>query len=79
MLEVEISQIATYPTSLRLGLVVRYGKDGPVRFATAYVDESTLDQDTVLSIMQWATRAMNRALDAERAERETFDVDVPLF
>jgi len=77
MLTVEINQIATSPTSLRFGCVVRYGKDGPVRFVSAYVDDTVLTQDTLIDLMNWAARNINRALDAEREELR--DLDAPLF
>lgn len=74
-MEVEINQIATYPSSLRFGCVVRYGKDGPVRFVSAYVDDRVLSQEVLLDLMAWCARQINRALDAERPEAS----DVPLF
>lgn len=76
-MEVEISQIAVYPTSLRLGMVIRYGKDGPVRFASAYVTDEVLSMEVVGEILTWCTRTMNRYLDTQR-EAE-MDVDSPLF
>jgi len=69
-MEVEISQIATYPTSLRFGCVVRYGKDGPVRFVSAYVDDRALSQEVLLDLMTWCTRQINRALDKEREQED---------
>lgn len=74
-MEVEISQIATYPTSLRFGCVVRYGKDGPVRFVSAYVDDRVLSQAVLTDLMAWCARQINRALDEERPEPD----DVALF
>jgi len=73
-MEVEISQIATYPTSLRFGCVVRYGKEGPVRFVSAYVDDRVLSQEVLTDLMGWCARQINRALDSEREAEE----DIPL-
>ena len=77
MLEVEITQIATYPTSLRFGCVVRYGQGGPVRFVSAYVDDSVLDNNTLVDLMSWCAHQANRALDAEREDLS--ELDAPLF
>jgi hypothetical protein len=77
MLEVEISQIATYPTSLRLGCVVRYGENGPVRFVSAYVDDRVLSPEVLADLLQWVVRQTNRALDSERGDASP--MEEPLF
>ena len=77
MLEVEISQIATYPTSLRLGCVVRYGENGPVRFVSAYVDDRVLSPEVLADLLQWVVRQTNRALDSERGDKSP--MEEPLF
>lgn len=69
-MEVEINQIATSPTSLRFGCVVRYSKDGPIRFVSAYVNDEALSQEVLVDLMGWCARQINRALDAERAEAD---------
>lgn len=76
-MEVEINQIATYPTSLRFGCVVRYGNEGPVRFVSAYVDDRVLSQEVLVDLMAWCARQVNRALDAERDEASS--IEEPLF
>jgi len=67
-MEVEINQISTYPTSLRFGLVVRYSDQGPVRFASAYVNEDVLSPEVCRDLLDWCVRALNRALDSEPAD-----------
>jgi len=75
MLTVEFSQIAASPNSLRVGLVVRYGDNGPVRFAQLVIDDDALDWQSLQDLMQYSVRQVNRHLDREREVLE----DNPLF
>ena len=77
MLEVQINQVATSPTSLRFGCVVRYGKDGPVRFSTIVVDLEDFDAADLRDILAWCGRALERVLDQERKARD--QGEDPLF
>lgn len=77
MLRVEFSQAAADDHSLRVGVVIRYGATGPVRFAQVVVDEDALDWDSLDALLSFASRATNRYLDREReAGQEEQD---PLF
>jgi len=66
MLEVKIDKIATSPTSLRLGCVIRYGKAGPVRFAVALLDDEVLTLETIAEVQTWLSRQSARIIEAER-------------
>lgn len=68
MIRIDVDQASPSPSGLRLGLTVRYGKDGPVRFAQAWVPWDLLTGEVVAAI----GAAHNRALDREPD-------DVPLF
>lgn len=72
MIQVEFSQLATDALSLRIGVVVRYGENGPVRFAQLVIDDLALDWDSMNVLQIWLTRQVNRYLDAE------YDVAPPL-
>lgn len=65
-MEVEINQVSTSPTSLRFGCVVRYGEDGPVRFASVVLHEDLLDIDDLKDLMRWAARQAARLIEDER-------------
>lgn len=69
MLEVEINQIAVDPPLLRLGCVVRYGKEGPVRFAQTSLDLRLVPWERI-----WATLAT-----MSEADPDVIDDEMPLF
>lgn len=75
MLTVEFSQVAADSTSLRVGLVVRYGENGPVRFAQLVIDDDALDWQDLQTLMQYAVRQVNRHLDRERELQD--DTELP--
>ena len=75
MLTVEFSQVAADSSSLRVGLVVRYGENGPVRFAQMVIDDDALDWESLQTLMQYAVRQVNRHLDREREIED--DVALP--
>lgn len=77
MLVVEFSQIATTPTSLRVGLVVRYGDNGPVRFAQLVIDDDALDGGALGDLTTWLNRQWSRHLDREADLNP--EVQDPLF
>jgi len=56
------------PSGLRLGLVVHYSDEGPVRFVDAEVDYSLFTGEVVFAI----GKALDRALDREPAEDPLF-------
>ena len=70
MLEVEINQITTSPSSLRFGCVVRYGDGGPVRFVSAAVDDDVLDLETIRDLLDWLARLAKKIVDAEHQARD---------
>lgn len=77
MLEVDINQIVTSPTSLRFGCVVRNGNHGPVRFAGSFMLARDLEVSTLVDLQVWAAKELQRRIDAERDERNP--PDDPLF
>jgi hypothetical protein len=66
MLEVEFSQLAATPTALRVGVVIRYGQDGPIRFATLVIPDDALDWHALADVTAWLNRQVSRHLDRER-------------
>jgi len=77
MLTVEIQQVSVTKDDVVFGLVIRYGKDGPVRFAQARLSEEVLSPAVLSLVAGWATRQINRMLDAEpesTEQLELFDV-----
>ena len=66
MLTVEFSQAAADHHSLRVGVVIRYGDGGPVRFAQIVIDEDALDWGSLDALLTFASQATNRYLDRER-------------
>lgn len=65
MLTVEFSQLATTRDSLRIGLVIRYGENGPVRFAQLVIGDDALEWQALTDIANWLVRQTNRHLDRE--------------
>ena len=70
MLTVELSQIGSTPNSLRIGVVIRYGQDGPVRFAQLVVEDDCLSWQDLQTLVDWGVRQTNRHLDREREVEE---------
>lgn len=70
MLTVELSQIGSTSTSLRIGVVIRYGENGPVRFAQVVVEDDALGWADLQTLATWAVRQTNRHLDREREVQE---------
>jgi hypothetical protein len=66
MLTVEFSQVAVTTNSLRVGVVVRYGPEGPVRFAQLVIDDDALDWQALQDLAEYVVRQTNRHLDRER-------------
>lgn len=76
MLEIEFSQIATTPTSLRVGMCARY-ESGAVRFVTMVLEDDVLDIDTINDLLEWLSRSARKIVDARhRLEDQGED---PLF
>lgn len=69
MLEVSVNQIASTPT-LRIGLVVRYGDGGPVRFAVASIEDDVLDLATLRDLEAWVHRQRMRLVSLEERARD---------
>lgn len=72
MLTVELNSVASDSQSLRLGVIVRYGAGGPVRFAQIVIDDLALEWEAMNVLQAWLSRSVNRYLDAE------YDVAPPL-
>jgi hypothetical protein len=66
MLTVEIDRIVPTPSDLRFGLVIRYGENGPVRFAQVRLGDEHLTWEVLTALMEYVTTRVNRHLDAER-------------
>jgi hypothetical protein len=73
MLTVHVEKIVPTRDSLRLGLVVRYGEGGPVRFAQAVIEDDVLDWSTLSALAEYVVRQTNRHLDRERELLEEED------
>jgi len=70
MLTVEVDQVVVTKDEVSLGLIVRYGKEGPVRFARAVLPLGLMTPHTLgLMLAAW-DREMNR---------EPVGEDIPLF
>lgn len=65
MLEVEIERISPSPSSLRVGLVVRYGDNGPVRFAQARIDWDLFTPEVMGELLRHIDRLRAQHLDRE--------------
>lgn len=76
MISVRVDQISPTPSGLALGLTIRYGEDGPIRFARAEIpwnEWSPADRADTLA-------AFNRMIgDTLAAEREYEAPQEPLF
>ena len=70
MLTVEVEKVVVTKDQVSLGLVIRYGKDGPVRFAQAVLPLGLMSPPVLGSIMA----AWDRVND-----REPVGDDIPLF
>lgn len=62
MMEVEFSQIATTPTSLRVGMCARYDS-GAVRFVTMVLEDDVLDLETIQELLDWLSRQAKKIVD----------------
>lgn len=76
MLTVEIDRIVPTPSDLRFGVVIRYGENGPVRFAQVRIGDEHLDWETMNALLAYAVARINRHLDSER---ECGSEDAALF
>lgn len=66
MLTVEFSKAAITKSDLRIGVVIRYGDNGPVRFAQIVISDDVLDWGSLSALLDFASRSTNRYLDRER-------------
>lgn len=70
MLTVEVDQVVVTKGQVSLGLIVRYGKDGPVRFVKAGLPIGLLTPHTLgLILAEWDS-VMDRKPEPD---------DIPLF
>lgn len=76
MLEVTVDKITTSPSGLRLGLVIRYGKDGPVRFAQGVIPWTAFGHVDRAEILRRFDRMVGDALAGEPADEPLFDVGI---
>jgi hypothetical protein len=65
MLKVEINQVSVTKDEVVFGLVIRYGENGPVRFAQAKLSDEVLSPAVLSLVAGWAVRQTNRLLDCE--------------
>jgi len=70
MLTVEVEQVVVTKGRVSLGLVIRYGENGPIRFAQAALP---------LGLMTPHTLGLLLAAWDRQMEREPLEEDVPLF
>lgn len=79
MLTVDIEKIVPTSDSLRFGLTVRYGENGPVRFCQARLDDDVLDWKTLTAVAAWINRQVERHLDREQdlEDDEMLPLDFP--
>lgn len=75
MLEVEIDRIVPSPSGLRFGLIVRYGKDGPVRFAAATLPWRAFTSDVRVEMLDRFNRMVDDTLAEEPDEQPMLDWD----
>lgn len=68
MIEVTVDKIAPTSEGLVLGCVVRYGKEGPVRFARAVIPWSAFGMDTQREMVHAFAHARDLYLDTEPDE-----------
>lgn len=66
MLTVDLNQIAATSDGLFLGLVIRYGDNGPVRFAQVRIEDDVLDWQALSDLTTYLNRQIARHLDRER-------------
>jgi len=70
VLAVEVEKVVVTKGQVSLGLVVRYGKEGPVRFVQAHLPLGLVSPPVLGQIMA----AWDREMD-----REPLGEDIPLF
>jgi hypothetical protein len=66
MMQVDLNKIAVTSDGLFLGLVVRYGESGPVRFAQVRIEDDVLDWQALQDLTSYLNRQIGRHLDRER-------------
>lgn len=64
-LRVEVDQIAPSDHGLALGLVVRYGDGGPVRFVQAYVPVDLFDRECRAALLDQWDKMVARHIEQE--------------
>lgn len=72
MIEVSVDKIAPSPSGLRLGCVIRYGKDGPVRFAQAVIPWAAFGRETRAELLAVFNRMVADTMAEEPAEDPLF-------
>lgn len=66
MLKINLDKIGSTPNSLRLGVIIRYSENGPVRFVQVVIDDDDLGWADLQTITDWCVRQMHRHMDRER-------------
>ena len=66
MMQVDLNKIAVTSDGLFLGLVIRYGEGGPVRFAQVRIEDDVLDWQALSDLTSYLNRQISRHLDRER-------------
>lgn len=72
MLKIELNKVAVTERGLFLGLVVRYGENGPVRFAQVSIQDDVLGWQDLQDLTTYLNRQINRHMDRER-DAEPFE------
>jgi hypothetical protein len=67
-MRVTIDKLVPTPTGLRLGSVIRYSDDGPVRFVDAELPYDLFTPEVLAALYD----ALNKALDREPADEPLF-------
>lgn len=67
-MRVVVDALVPTKSGLRVGMVVHYSKEGPVRFVDAEMDYALFNGDVLAAIYD----ALNRALDREPSEDPLF-------
>ena len=66
MMKIDLNKVAVTPDGLFLGLVVKYGENGPIRFAQVRIEDDVLDWQALADLTTYLNRQIARHLDRER-------------
>lgn len=69
-MDIKIDSVASGPSSLRFGAVIRGPQDAWVRFCEISINDRDFSRAEIAVVIEWCVRVMNAYLDSEPEESD---------